>query len=299
MINYLKKTILTYKIKNQLLIIILKKISIVFTVFIYAGCTSIDTHDNYTLQLNQSHKQHTLQTSTGLPITIWTPKNKKKSDTVRLYIEGDGKAWARRNRMSSDPTPHNRLVHGLMLEDPKHDIAYIARPCQFIQNNQCTPKLWTFSRYNETSVQAIDEAVQKIKDQFNYRLIELVGFSGGATIALILSTRRNDIVSVRTVAGNLDPAYTNKLHAVTPMPNALNPSHKTDKLQHVPQWHFIGTKDRIIKESIYTHYLSQFKNKQCINHTIVKNASHSHGWIEQWRYLLEHPPQCNSKKMPQ
>ena len=180
-----------------------------------------------------------------------------------------------------------------MQKDNKITTAYIARPCQYKKNEKCTPDTWTFSRYSNEAVQATNEAVDKIKDSGPYQQIQLVGFSGGATIALLLSTLRKDITSIRTIAGNLDPAYTNALHKVSPMPNALNPTNKSEQLQYIPQWHFIGAKDPIITKAILSHYLSSFKNKKCISSSIIENASHNNGWMERWPELLEYKPSCN------
>ena len=65
-----------------------------------------------------------------LPVMAWTspPVTHRSNTTVRIYIEGDGRAWVRRGRPATDPTPQNRLVHYLMKEDPKSDIAYLGRP---------------------------------------------------------------------------------------------------------------------------------------------------------------------------
>ncbi len=270
-----------------------KTIALSYIFILLGGCQSIDS---YTRQLNQSHVKTNFLSSTQLPITAWIPKAGSKSDTLRLYIEGDGRAWVKRNKISPDPTPTNRLVHALILKDKKNDVAYIGRPCQFNKNSYCTPLLWTFARYDEQSIQAINEILDQIKMEKHYKKIELVGFSGGATIALLLASRRNDISSVRTVAGNLDPEYTNKLHQVSKMPTALNPSLESSKLQFIPQWHFIGTRDNIIKPSILSHYRSHFKNQTCINSTLVNGASHNSGWIDKWPKLLELLPACQQRQ---
>ncbi|MDD7805787.1 MAG: hypothetical protein PUP46_09575 [Endozoicomonas sp. (ex Botrylloides leachii)] len=257
-----------------------------------SGCTT-RSEDIYTKKLNNTHHQQVYVANDGLPITLWLSRQQKASNTIRLYIEGDGRAWLRRNRVSSDPTPKNRLVHSLMLQDSKIDKAYIARPCQYEKNNTCSPELWTFSRYSSASIQAINQAITFIKESKHYHSIELIGFSGGATIALLIAAQRNDIQSVRTIAGNLDPSYTNTLHRVSPMPTALNPKDFSNRLQHIPQWHFIGKSDPVILPVIFEHYLSAFKNKRCIKSQLIDHATHHNGWVNIWPKLLQLKLPCD------
>ena len=227
-----------------------------------------------------------------LPVMAWIPAQ-AISNTVRIYIEGDGKAWVRRGRPSSDPTPENRLVHYLMQEDPETDIAYLGRPCQYLQTPQCHSRIWTFERYSKPVVDLMNDSVDRIKKYGNYQQIELVGYSGGATIALLLAARRDDVLSVRTVAGNLDPAFTNKLHGVSGMPNAMNPLNYRKILSQVPQVHFYGSNDGIIPDKISQHYQQRVHETNCIIIRKVQ-ATHYSGWAEQWQDLLKVSPECRN-----
>lgn len=230
-----------------------------------------------------------------IPVMAWTPTSTKQatSKTIRIYIEGDGKAWIRRGRPSSDPTPENRLVHYLMKEDTKTDIAYLGRPCQYMQTSECHSKIWTFERYSKSVVDLMSHSVDKIKTHGNYQQVELIGYSGGATIALLLAARRDDIISVRTVAGNLDPAFTNNLHGVSDMPNAMNPLDFKETLSQIPQVHFYGSNDIIIPDKISRHYYSQMSSSRCITIKSVA-ASHHSGWAEHWHELLQETPKCKA-----
>ncbi|MGI9277800.1 MAG: alpha/beta fold hydrolase [Endozoicomonas sp.] len=228
----------------------------------------------------------------GFAIQSWQPGHHGLSKTLRVYIEGDGRAWSRKGRPSSDPTPRNRLVHNLMLSDPKPDIAYLARPCQFQQDPHCNTETWTFGRYDNSVIQSMSRALDTLKQSGEYQQLELVGYSGGATIALLLAARRNDILSIRTIAGNLDPAFTNRYHRVSPMPSAMNPVHFTDRLQKVPQLHFYGTDDEVIPAAVSRHYLSLFRNRSCIQLEPVVGASHGEGWAEGWGQLLSRTVSC-------
>lgn len=223
----------------------------------------------------------------------WTPAPTKPipNKTIRIYIEGDGKAWIRKGRPSFDPTPENRLVHHVMQEDQQIDTAYLGRPCQYMQTSECRTRIWTFERYSKPIVELMNHSVDQIKKHGHYQKVELVGYSGGATIALLLASQRNDVVSVRTIAGNLDPAFTNTFHGVSEMPNAMNPLDYKEALSHIPQIHFYGSDDRIIPEQISRQYLSGMNTSKCITIKPVA-ATHHSGWAEHWRELLKIKPEC-------
>ena len=229
--------------------------------------------------------------SSYLPVYTWQPVHPDSSQTVRIYIEGDGRAWIKRGRPSLDPTPQLRLVHSLMLNDPKQDIAYIGRPCQYVRNEHCYSKHWTFDRYNQFSVDTINTAIDNIKEHGQYQGIELVGYSGGAAIALLTAASRNDIQSIRTVAGNLSPAYTNQIHQVSAMPDALDPASFSAKLEAIPQIHFYGFDDQVIPAGVSSHYIRKFNTKNCII-TLGVEADHQKGWSEKWQTLLRKSPEC-------
>ncbi|MBY0406928.1 MAG: hypothetical protein K2Q01_04500, partial [Rickettsiales bacterium] len=62
---------------------------------------------------------------------------------VRVYIEGDGNAWLTRSQPSPDPTPFVPVALQLALRDPSANVAYIARPCQYITGPACDIPVWT------------------------------------------------------------------------------------------------------------------------------------------------------------
>ena len=213
--------------------------------------------------------------------------------TLRVYLEGDGRAWVRRNRPSTDPTPGNLLVLDLMAKDPYPDRVYIARPCQFVKSSACEIKVWTDLRYSQEAVSSLNRALDILKTQGNYQKFELIGFSGGATLALLAAAARDDITSVRTIAGNLDPEFVNRFHKVSAMPQALNPVSRISRLEIIPQLHFYGTGDPVIPPQVFRAYQEKFKSTECVKGYPVAGASHLQGWREAWKQLLNQPlPNC-------
>lgn len=262
--------------------------------FILIGCHSPAPFNTTTTQALVSSKELKaveIPTSTHT-LKAWMPKQ-PGTEKLRVYIEGDGKAWLKRGVPSSNPTPINRLVHSLMLADPYSDIAYLGRPCQYIMTRICNKSVWTFGRYDSVSLASINEALDYLKKKGGYKKLELVGYSGGATLALLSASQRDDVTSIRTVAGNLDPFFTNQFHKVSPMPSALNPLEVQNQLNNIPQLHFYGSKDPIIPYQISEHYRESLSSSQCVSIIRVDGATHNMGWSSDWRRLIAISPACD------
>ena len=272
----------------------MKRLFLLCFLFLF-GCQSApDQSSTFRLKSLKTLEPIVIPTDT-YSLQGWHPSHLPKSKVLRVYIEGDGRAWAKKGKPSTDPTPRGRLVHSLMLQDPKADIAYLARPCQFVSSTNCTSSTWTFGRYDSSVVQSMNTALDKLKSLGHYQQLELVGYSGGATIALLLAARRTDVQSVRTVAGNLAPFYTNSFHRVSPMPTALTPLDYKAQLQDVPQKHYYGSKDKLIPQDISRHYMNQFIKTSCITSQRIEGANHHKGWIQNWTKLLAQDVQCRSR----
>lgn len=216
------------------------------------------------------------------------------SDPVQkliIYIEGDGLAWKSRTQVSDDPTPINPLAFKLTQSDPRANIIYIARPCQFTISQgfgqNCHRKYWSSHRFSETVVKSMDEAISYWKGKTGAGSIELVGFSGGAAIAVLLADRRNDISLIRTVAGNLDHQRLHTHHKVTQLSGSLNPQNVD--LEKVPHIHYIGGKDEIIPPFIAQGFVEGQSCTSCGKTITLKKATHHQGWVENWPALLERP----------
>jgi pimeloyl-ACP methyl ester carboxylesterase len=212
------------------------------------------------------------------------------SDVLRVYIEGDGLAWRTRRHLSADPTPVNPVALRLMLADNAADKLYIARPCQYVQSVSCAPRFWSSDRFGAEVVNALSSVLDQVKSAKGYMQVELVGYSGGAGVALLLAAQRNDVLSVRTVAGNLDPDAFCRLHHVSPLTGSLNPINFADKLQHIEQLHFIGMDDAIVPVAIFNSYLHYFSDQHNIQVHHVVDVAHAEGWVERWSDLVQIAP---------
>lgn len=210
------------------------------------------------------------------------------TESLTVYIEGDGQAWRSRSRPSFDPSPAYPLGFLLAKLDPEPSVVYIARPCQFAGGTEarnCDIPCWTSGRFSREAVQSIDEAISQIKRQADAKKIHLVGYSGGGAVALLVAGMRKDVISVRTVAGNLDHEKWTGLHGVTPLTGSLNAKNYAAELCEIPQIHYLGGKDSIMPEEVAYSYLSETEESCPATIKILPDCTHSKGWTKVWPEL--------------
>jgi hypothetical protein len=217
-----------------------------------------------------------------------------QGDPLHIYIEGDGTAWHTRTWLSDDPTPKTPLVLEMAALDPAPNVAYLARPGQYTAAGipDCDPAYWSENRFAGDVVETTNEAIDILRNQAQAKEIHLVGYSGGAAIAVLIAARRTDVASLRTVAGNLDPHAVNRHHRVSPLKDSLNPTDVAGKLRRLSQRHFVGSRDTVVPYRIARSFLMRAGRREFSDITIVEGAGHSSGWREQWKTLLTIPLSC-------
>jgi hypothetical protein len=219
---------------------------------------------------------------------------------IAIYIEGDGRTWVTRTKLSDDPTPKNPLALKLAFLDPSANVAYLARPCQYTPlhlNKACSPIIWSEQRFSESVVHSMNQAIDVIKMNAKAKHIHLVGFSGGGAIAVLIAARRNDVLTLRTVAGDLDPDKLSQYHQTTPLKGSLNPTHVIPKLTLFPAHHFSGEKDPVVPNFIAEGFVNEMirNGSHCTRHTVLKEATHHEGWEKVWKDLLMKSVDCHAK----
>lgn len=163
-----------------------------------SGCTSPAARLEQ-LARQQNHRLATLST-TQFDLRVSLPNAPQPDSRLRVYLEGDGRAWITATQPSLDPTPRDLLLARLALSDPRPSV-YLARPCQFVQSPGCTPQYWTHARFAQEIVDSLSEALDQLQRQHGNRDFELIGYSGGGALALLLAAARDDIAQVQTLAG--------------------------------------------------------------------------------------------------
>jgi len=218
---------------------------------------------------------------------------KAPSGSIRIYIEGDGRAWETRTRLSDDPTPSSPIALELATADPSDAVVYIARPGQFPAPDsvECNPTYWSERRFAPEVVESFDKAIDILKKRSGARDLELIGYSGGAAIAVLVAARRSDVTSLRTVAGNLDPKALCGYHKVSALGGSMDPLDAAGKVAHIPQRHFVGSADKVTPPFIAESFVERTGDAAHKRITKVELASHKSGWREKWLELLSIPPQ--------
>ena len=199
-----------------------------------------------------------------------------------LYIEGDGFAWRDRDTISDNPTPKNPLALKLAALDTSPNVFYLARPCQYVDlasEPNCTNAYWSIARFAPEVIGAFDQALNRIRVETGIQTFHLVGFSGGGAVAALLAARRNDIASLRTIAGNLDAA-------------ALNTVQIAQKINRIPQIHYSGAEDQAVPGRVAENFARAGGNPPCIRPYSVSGAGHMNGWEKFWKTHHGQSPNC-------
>jgi pimeloyl-ACP methyl ester carboxylesterase len=229
----------------------MKNLFIFVNVVLFAACAPL----NYRAPENYVFSD--IQTQI-FKIAVWQ-KNSNLKAPLRVYIEGDGDAFNYRGAPTSNPTPSNKLVRSLAFNDPAPNVAYIARPCQFVKDKNCSKKYWTSARFSKEVVDSMTDTIKQIS---NGGEIILIGYSGGAQIAQMLNLKPLKII---TIAGVLNHEEWTKFFNDEPLKDSL----PAPKLKKVPQVHFVGGKDKIVPPELFD-----------ISKRIIPNATHTKGWLK-------------------
>jgi pimeloyl-ACP methyl ester carboxylesterase len=219
-------------------------------------------------------------------------------ESIHIYIEGDGYAWRSRTEPALDPTPRHALALQLAAQDPAANVVYLARPCQFTDNDpHCETAYWTGKRYAPEVIAALDQATSHFAALAPGLPLDLIGYSGGGALAVLIAARRHDIGSIRTVAGNLDPDAVMRLHDVSPLTLSVNPMSEAVSVAAIPQIHFSGGHDTVVPPSIAEDF-ARAEGGACVQLRVIPKMEHEGPWAGIWRTLLLEPVQCRPGLAP-
>ena len=268
-------------------------INIILILAFIGSCThSVSSRVNtaQSIALNASLNAQTIHTD-GFTLQLYQ-RLSHTSTIAHIYIEGDGYAWADRHAPSLDPTPKNPLALKLAAQDSFANVIYLARPCQYIRSDRCDQKYWTSHRFAPDIIETMSVALDTLKTEHGLTSFHLIGFSGGANIAALLTAQRSDILSLRTVAGNLDHITLHRHHNVTQTPESLNAVDIAAQIKDIPQHHFIGEQDKIVPPHVVQSFIKAAGDTSCLKSTIIPNATHQKLWPDIWPALLNKSVDC-------
>jgi dienelactone hydrolase len=258
-----------------------------------SGCVtlpSIQQRGDTAKQLASSHhwQAELIQTS-HFELLSYQPKQHDKKRLLTVYIEGDGLAWLTKNTVSIDPTPINPTGLKLALSHPQGNTVYLARPCQYTGGSKarnCNKHYWTDSRFAEEVIASINEAINSLKAEFGAEQLQLVGYSGGGAVAALVAARRDDVIKLITVAGNLNHRAWTSYHNISPLTGSLNPADYPQPLASIEQVHFVGANDKNIPPFLAQQFVASLPSTMHANVVIVPNQEHGCCWDEIWSDLI-------------
>lgn len=252
-----------------------------------AGCQSVapfvDPHDSARqLAADRGFGEQVIHTD-YFDLVTFRNDFANPSQTLTVYIEGDGRAFISRRRVSDDPTPRDPVSLKLALADPAVAVAYLARPCQLIQPMpaNCEPRYWTSHRYAPEVVKSMNQAVDALKKRAAASRVTLIGYSGGGTVAALIAGRRDDIDWLVTVAGNLDHAAWTAYHGDTSLTGSLNPVTEIEKLATIKQLHIAGGDDSTMPAVLVAGFVRMLPAGAPVEFIVMDGIDHN-DWPGIW-----------------
>lgn len=213
-------------------IFVMKKIFIILVSVGLWGCAGhYDMPTNFEYKPITTHKHK---------IATWK-KITNNSQPIHIYVEGDGHAFYNNGTPTKNPTPYDSFVRDLATHDLHANVVYIARPCQFIMDNNCDFHDWTDARFSQSNVDAMADAIRNIA---NGRQIILIGYSGGAMVSGLVIKQNPDIKIKKwiTIAGVLNHHDWTNYFGDAPLTQSID----LDSLPNIPQIHYVGNQDSVV-----------------------------------------------------
>ncbi len=212
------------------------------------------------------------------------------STVLNVYLEGDGRAWKSRSRLSADPTPRAPVGLRMAEADTQADVLYIARPCQFLPRGaarRCNPAFWSSHRYAKSVVDALNASINQVRRRHSsrHRELKIIGFSGGGALAVLVAAHRDDVAKLVTVAANLNTSAWTDAHGVSPLLGSLNPQSFAARVADIPQRHFVGELDTVVPPQIVSSFFEALPNPKDAQVILVPKYTHECCWQKGWHTL--------------
>lgn len=236
-----------------------------------------------------AHWQKIRLPTTHFILSAYVAEQPPAGAVLTVYIEGDGLAWLTRSQPSDDPTPGKPLALTLALQHRQGPAAYLSRPCQNVaeeDKKNCRQEYWSQRRFAPETIDASNAAIDALKARHQTTKLVLIGYSGGGAVAALVAARRSDVIRLITVAGNLDSDKWTRMQKIAPLSGSLNPADAAERLQDIPQLHWVGGKDRIISEEIVASYLQRFPPSQRPGLKVIADFDHVCCWARDWPKLM-------------
>ena len=118
--------------------------------------------------------------------------------------------------------------------------------------------------------------------RFNFETVEIVAYSGGACVALLLSPKFDNLKKITSFAGNLDHVNWTKYHMAQPLFESLDPLKNKTTLAKISQTHFVGESDDNTTVELARIYKQKISSNN-ISIVAIPGFSHDSNWQEIWK----------------
>jgi len=200
-----------------------------------------------------------------LTFSVWEKEGIETGKPLRIYLEGDG-----------NPNPSDKIALYYAQQDKTKNVIYMARPCQWSKDKICKskPEIYKDQRFHPEIIREIEEVVLYLKSKYKAPKIELIGYDGGATVALNLAGQMN-ISRIITIAGILDTNAYVRQNDLPEMKDAQNPADKLAVLADVPQIHYVGGKDEITPRRSAERFIAKMSHPKSAVVKSVPGVGHT------------------------
>jgi len=265
--------------KKRLLNILIYGLPVLFL----SACAQLSTV-HYSKEVDRQGLQRHIIQANAFPLVYYSRPDDKKTDTLHVYIGGDGIPWQNKIFKSEDPGPYHPLVLQLMKQDRQTSI-YLGRPCYqgLAKLPPCQPKYWTSSRFSHEVVDSMAAALKQLQAQYQYKKLALFGYSGGGALAVLLAHQLPRTELVVTIAGNLDTEAWTAFHYYSPMDKSINPARQAALPVSVRQIHLQGDRDINIPPQLSARYIKKQHDVTVLNFAA---ADHTCCWHLYWPEFL-------------
>lgn len=206
-----------------------------------------------------------------LTFSIWEKQTIQPNKPLRIYLEGDG-----------NPNPKNQIALYYATQDPSDNVVYVARPCQWSEDRVCKdkPEIYKNQRFHPEMMRETLEILLQIINKYQAPAVELVGYDGGATVAMNLAPQL-PVKRIISIAGILDTENYTRQNDLPDMIDAENPADNLLALSQIPQIHYVGEKDKITPQKMAERFVRQMNNPKSAIVKKVPDVGHNN-----WKGVL-------------
>ncbi len=242
----------------------MKKLIASFLLIFLSGCSTPNPLTDFRFQT---------QTVPPYVVASWY-KIDAVGQPIKIYIEGDGASFDANGQPTDNPTPNSLFLRKIAAEDPSPNVAYLGRPCQYMQTSACTVTDWTTGRFSPEIVSSMIQSVNALMKKARTDKAVLIGYSGGAQIAGLVAVHQPErVAKVITLAGVLDNVAWTSHHGDMPLLDSLNLADYKSVFDAIPQTHYVGGRDKVVPAKLTQQFAARPTDV-----IVVKKATHDSGY---------------------